>query len=115
MMHYLQEFNSGRFQQYSYGQLENQIIYNSTDPPSYPLNKVTVPVFIYYSKSDYIVAVKDVAKLVRKLPNVQFVFQVPWDKWNHFDFICGLRVKEIIFDKVINVIRTKTNHYKNKS
>ncbi|KAL5282581.1 hypothetical protein ACFFRR_005589 [Megaselia abdita] len=104
MMHYLQEYNSGRFQQYNYGQLGNQVIYNSTDPPSYPLHKVTVPVFIYYSQNDYIVAVKDVAKLVKQLPNVHAVFKVPWKKWNHFDFICGLRVKEIIFDKVVDVI-----------
>ncbi|XP_055904052.1 lipase 3 [Eupeodes corollae] len=113
IMHYLQSYNSGKFRQYDYGPKKNKMVYNQTNPPEYPLEKVTVPTFIYFSVKDYIVSVRDIQRLVSHLPNVHALYQMPWEKWNHLDFICGHGVREYIFDKVVDIVNAYT-YYKEK-
>ncbi|XP_055851844.1 lipase 3 [Episyrphus balteatus] len=113
IMHYFQSYNSGKFRQYDYGPEKNKIVYNQTSPPDYQLDRVTVPTFIYFSVNDYIVSVRDIQRLVMHLPKVHALYRMPWDKWNHLDFICGQGVKEYIFDKVVDIVNAYT-YYKEK-
>lgn len=45
----------GTFSQYDYGSLKNLQIYNSTTPPSYPLENVKVPIAVFHGINDYLV------------------------------------------------------------
>lgn len=48
IVHYGQGINSKRFRQFDYGAVTNLIRYGSLSPPSYPLERVTAPVFLHY-------------------------------------------------------------------
>ncbi|KAI5631600.1 alpha/beta-hydrolase lipase region domain-containing protein [Phthorimaea operculella] len=65
--HYGQSMYSGKFRQYDYGKAGNLELYGSVEPPDYPLHKVTAPVVLSYSFSDYVSSVLDVEKLKKRL------------------------------------------------
>ncbi|XP_013114395.2 lipase 3 [Stomoxys calcitrans] len=101
MMHYFQGYMSKKFRQYDYGPEQNYLRYHQIEPPEYCLENVRVPTTIYYAENDYIVSVEDIWRLVRRLRSVQAVYKLPYKRWNHFDFICGLGVRQIIFENVV--------------
>lgn len=114
IMHYFQGYISGKFRLYDYGSKRNMLHYNHIEPPEYFVEKVTVPITIYYSENDYVVSVEDILKLLPRLRNVKAVYKIPWKKWNHFDFICGLGVRQFIFDRIVsslNVSEYSMNDY----
>lgn len=51
---------------------------------------------------------QNVYELIRKLPNIakDGVRKVPFDKWNHFDYIFGVNAKEYVYDDVVDIIHT---------
>lgn len=102
IMHYFQGYMSKRFCQYDYGPEQNYLHYRQLEPPDYCLENVMVPTSIYYAENDYIVSVEDIWKLIGRLKSVQAIYKLPLKRWNHFDFICGLGVKTLIFDKIID-------------
>lgn len=102
IMHYFQGYMSKKFRQYDYGPELNYINYRQLEPPEYYLENVLVPTSIYYAENDYIVSVEDTWKLIRRLKIVQAIYKLPLKRWNHFDFICGLGVRELIFDKIVD-------------
>jgi lysosomal acid lipase/cholesteryl ester hydrolase len=55
--HFVQLYQSGRFQQYSYG-AKNRAVYGQMNPPEYELKRVNIPVCIYAGKNDMMVAEK---------------------------------------------------------
>ncbi|XP_036217310.2 lipase 3 [Bactrocera oleae] len=101
IMHYFQGYVSTKFRQYDYGPEKNWLMYNQLEPPDYKLELITAPVTIFYAENDYIVSVEDIWRLLMRLRNLQAVYKIPRRRWNHFDFICGLGVREFIFDKII--------------
>ncbi|CAL8121103.1 unnamed protein product [Orchesella dallaii] len=53
--HVAQNFKSCRFQRYDYGRRGNLIKYGKTQPPTYNLDGMTVPTYIFYGESDNLV------------------------------------------------------------
>lgn len=105
MLHYIQAVRNGKFQQYDNGMFGNMIAYGSENPPEYDLKKVTAPVYLYSAMNDWLVSQKDVKKLRKNLPNIQFDYVMPYKNWNHIDFIWGMGVKEMLYDIVIANIK----------
>lgn len=53
--HYAQIIASGgRFQYYDYGSDENVRRYNSSIPPTYPVEDISLPVHLFYGRNDYL-------------------------------------------------------------
>lgn len=51
--------DSGQFRQYDYGNNEkNLMIYNSTTPPDYKLDKITAPIALFSSDNDWLATTK---------------------------------------------------------
>uniref|UniRef100_A0A6P7FGR5 Uncharacterized protein LOC114329263 n=1 Tax=Diabrotica virgifera virgifera TaxID=50390 RepID=A0A6P7FGR5_DIAVI len=98
-IHYAQEIISGKFRRYDY-KLGNLKKYKSLFPPNYNLSAITAPIALYYSQNDYIVAVKDVEKLAKKLPNV-VKLQLVDRRFNHLDYLWAKDVHTILNDDVI--------------
>lgn len=66
LTHYLQEIHAnGNFQQYDFGKTENMKRYGRSTPPSYPVEKITVPVHLFYGKNDWLA-----------MPKVEILFKV---------------------------------------
>ncbi|XP_055844313.1 lipase 3-like [Episyrphus balteatus] len=101
--HYMQVKQSGKFRQFDYGLARNLAKYGSKKPPLYPLAKIDVPIYLYYAQNDYLAAVEDVERLIKELPetSVKQTYAVPHPKWNHFDFLWGLNVKEQVYDTLM--------------
>lgn len=49
---------SDEFNFYDYGRKTNQLLYNSPDPPSYPLERIDAPIFVFHSNRDLMVPQK---------------------------------------------------------
>ncbi|XP_044254643.1 lipase 3-like [Tribolium madens] len=103
-MHYAQEINSGYFRRFSYGWFENLQKYGSIRPPSYDLKKITAPVYLLYSKNDWLAGKIDVDRLYKSLANVKGRFLVAEESFNHLDFVFGIRSRELIYNKLISLM-----------
>lgn len=55
--HFIQLYQSRKFQQYNY-KFRNAMIYNQTSPPEYNLDNVKAPMHIYVAKNDMLVSEK---------------------------------------------------------
>ncbi|KAH8354919.1 hypothetical protein KR093_001140 [Drosophila rubida] len=106
MFHYLQEYNSNYFRQFDYGSTRNKKEYGNKNPPNYNVEGIEVPVYLYYSDNDYFASLIDVDTLRYTMnPNsLKRAYRMPEEKWNHLDFLWGLNVKEILYDKVLDDI-----------
>lgn len=113
-LHYVQLVRNHRFCQYDYGVFGNMMKYKSKSPPAYKLKNVNAPVYLYYGQNDWMVSMRDVKKLKKVLPNIQFDYRVPYPKWNHIDFLWASNVKSMIYDLVISNMQ-KSDLYANLS
>lgn len=104
--HYGQLIRSHRFCQYDYGLYRNLYIYGRQTPPSYNLKNCTVPIGIMYADRDTLAAAEDVVRLPYELPNVIQIRRVDDDTFNHIDFIWAVDAKELVYDYVIDWMKS---------
>lgn len=51
--HYTQSFfNNGKFRQFDYGISRNLELYGNKNPPDYPLENITAPIYLIHSSAD---------------------------------------------------------------
>lgn len=101
LIHYGQEFNSGEFRKYDYGESENLIRYNAQTPPNYKLERITAPLYLMYSYNDWMSDETDVLRLSERLPNVKTKYLMPDECWNHLDYIFAIHANIMVNDKII--------------
>ncbi|XP_055841138.1 lipase 3-like [Episyrphus balteatus] len=101
--HFMQVKNSGKFRQFDYGIARNLVKYSSAKPPHYPLDKIDVPIYLYSAQNDYLATEADTERLIKELPatSLKQTYVAPHPKWNHFDFLWGLNVKEQVYDTLV--------------
>ncbi|KAJ3639987.1 hypothetical protein Zmor_003313 [Zophobas morio] len=105
LFHYLQEIKSGEFCQYDHGSEKNLEIYGSARPPVYDLSKISTPVAAYYGKNDVLVNYTDVQIFISDLPTVANDYLVPFDLFNHFDFMYATDVVDLLYVELIKVMQ----------
>lgn len=105
-VHYAQGHMSSKFRKYDHGSVANLIIYGSTEPPNYNLTQVTAPVALHYSENDLLVDTIDVEQLYNDLPNPMGKFKVSLASFSHLDFIWGIDVKTLVYDKTLSLMRS---------
>lgn len=105
--HYGQSIADKGFARYDHGSwFANRRAYGSIRPPDYDLSRVTAPVFLHYSDKDPLAHVTDVDTLWRRLGRPIGKFRVPDSEFSHLDFLWGIDARELIFDRVINLMKT---------
>ncbi|CAH1105288.1 unnamed protein product [Psylliodes chrysocephalus] len=107
LIHYTQEVNSAKFEQFDYGPIKNYNLYGSIFPPDYDLSKITAPIHFIYSSNDWTAAVIDVKRLYSQLPNGKELYNVPLQTFNHLDFLVGNDVVELVYNKILDIL----SHY----
>lgn len=105
VIHYLQEVASGYFRQFDYGKDINLEIYQSEEPPSYDLSNIIAPVALYYSKNDWLADPIDVRRLSEEIPNVVEMYMVPFDKFNHVDYLWAKDVIPLLYNRVFKLLK----------
>ncbi|XP_075979114.1 lipase 3-like [Anticarsia gemmatalis] len=105
LVHYAQGISGKQFRRYDHGSRRaNRRAYGSSSPPAYNLGKVTTPVFLHFSDNDPLAHVNDVDRLFRELGRPIGKFRVPLASFTHLDFMWGIDAKELVYDRVINLI-----------
>ncbi|XP_033217364.1 lipase 1-like [Belonocnema kinseyi] len=103
VLHYAQGvLNPYTFRQYDYGSVQNLKIYNSVEPPSYPLEKVTTPIALIEGTNDFCATKRDLDYLVKKLPNVVGRFEYPL---NHVEFAYHINLKKLGYNKIVELLQ----------
>lgn len=97
------------FRQYDFGFFGNLEAYGQDSPPEYDLSKITVPVAIYYGNNDDINNIENVYELRDVLPNIIRDYLVPFDQFNHLDFIWAKDVKSLVNNDVVDVLNKYNN------
>lgn len=106
LIHFLQLVIAGGFRKYDFGPVVNIEKYGQLLPPDYELEKVTAPVYIYYSgEGDLVTSRLDVWETLKELPNVRYVKYINDNQWSHLDFLIAKNVKEVINSDVIKFMK----------
>lgn len=79
--------------------------YGRPTPPSYNLKKVTAPVYLHYSRNDWLSNEKDVNTLYKELGNCLGKFLSPDNKFNHVDYIYGIDAKALLYDRILGLMK----------
>lgn len=106
VLHYCQEYNSGKFAQYDFGLLKNLATYLRATPPDYDLSQISAPISLIYSANDWMAAPVDVEKLIDRLPNLIHTYLVPIPSWSHLDFVFGNDAPSVIYPKILEILST---------
>lgn len=101
VLHYMQEYDSGRFCQLDHGVTENRRKYGQDAPPDYDVGQITANLFFYYAYADALADVQDVEYLASLLPQMPTMNYMPDPTFGHSEFIWHIRVKELINKPII--------------
>ncbi|CAH1113090.1 unnamed protein product [Psylliodes chrysocephalus] len=96
LLHYLQIIDSGTFSKYDYGPKKNLKYYGEKKPPLYNLSQITSPMSLFSAKGDLLVPQKGARVLAKMLPNLESLYIVPNEDFNHVDFIFSSVTKELV-------------------
>ncbi|GAB1867625.1 Lipase [Camponotus japonicus] len=110
LVHYAQIFQSGKFRHYDYGRAKNILIYNSMEPPEYNLANITIPTALFYGPGDLLDNIMDAERLYRELPNVVDIYEVPWRKFNHADFLWAKDAPKLVYERVLKIMRRENSN-----
>ncbi|CAH0603389.1 unnamed protein product [Chrysodeixis includens] len=112
LIHFGQLYKKGTFEQFDYGWLRNKRIYGTYKPPSYKLSAIRTPVFLHYADNDWLSTPTDVMKLAKQIPSAVGIHRVPMAKFNHLDFVFAINATELIYNRLINIMRFFMNESK---
>lgn len=105
LVHYAQEIgNQGKFRQFDYGLMGNLKQYGTRQPPEYPVDKITLPIALISGNNDWLSGKVDVNKLYAELPNPIENYRVPYEDFNHIDFIWGVDAPTLVYDKLLQLL-----------
>ncbi|XP_001952550.2 lipase 3 [Acyrthosiphon pisum] len=107
--HFSQLIMKDSFSRYDYGPIMNLQHYNSTEPPTYDLSSIQVPIALIYGKNDVLTDVEDVMRLKSQLPKLMDFVPVDSPRCNHVDFLWSLDVTKQVNAKVAEILQ-KTDH-----
>ncbi|XP_050522001.1 lipase 3-like isoform X2 [Daktulosphaira vitifoliae] len=100
-IHVLQLLQSGRFQNFDYGPIENIKHYNSTIVPEYNVTKVTAPSIVIYSKDDLVVSPADIKWLLNNMPNIKETYFIQKVPFSHFTFLLGEKAHTVLHPYIV--------------
>uniref|UniRef100_A0A1B0CJ10 Putative triglyceride lipase-cholesterol esterase n=1 Tax=Lutzomyia longipalpis TaxID=7200 RepID=A0A1B0CJ10_LUTLO len=105
LVHYAQEIHEkGDFKYFDYGRSENEKRYGQHSPPRYNLTNISTPVALIYATNDWLAGPQDVELLHKRLPNSIGMFKVPFETFNHLDFMWGLDVKRLVYIDMLKLM-----------
>lgn len=81
------------------------IQYGQLEPPDYKLERITAPIYMFYSKTDILNSEDDVLFLFRKLRYAK-KYVIKDKSFNHIDFIFAVDALKLLFVRAINVLES---------
>jgi len=103
---YGQMINNKKLMAFDYRNKEkNQEVYGQPNPPVYDVTKVTAPVVAYWGDNDWLAQPPDLIRLTAELPNLIKSYKVPFDGWNHLDFMYGIDANELVYQELLKQLK----------
>lgn len=78
------------------------LFFSKDTPPVYDATKVITPTAFFFGGHDTLSNKTDVEALMSKLPPVKYHEFL--SKWNHIDFVFGIDAKELLYDKLVDLM-----------
>ncbi|XP_076243069.1 lipase 3 [Calliopsis andreniformis] len=113
LVHYAQEIESGYFRKYDYGERKNLEVYNSTLPPKYDLSKIKVPITLFCGDNDWLSSTADVTRLSDELPYKPTMYKVPFENFNHIDFLWAKDAPTLVYKKLLEMLKDHSYYLSN--
>uniref|UniRef100_A0A7E4USS0 Abhydro_lipase domain-containing protein n=1 Tax=Panagrellus redivivus TaxID=6233 RepID=A0A7E4USS0_PANRE len=102
VLHFCQMVRNKGQLDYDYGEAGNMRIYGQPVPPAFPIEKIRVPMYLYYSDSDWLATAPDVEDYLLKKLNPNYVKETKrYSDFNHNDFLWGLRAPAEIYAPIM--------------
>jgi len=102
VLQYAQEIKHKRFAGLDWGNDEKNILHHGTpEPPTYDLRNVNTKVALFWGNNDWLCDERDLMKIVGQVPNIVVNNQVPWDGWNHLDFLYAIDIDQYQNDDLL--------------
>jgi len=114
VVHYVQEIKSKKFAHYDFGKKGNNEAYGQDHPPEFSIEAVKIPVASYWSQNDWLAEPQDVLRYLTRLPNKYATYEVPFELWNHLDYLWGIDAKTILYPEIIKNMDTFINSPKSE-
>ncbi|XP_073959585.1 lipase 3-like [Choristoneura fumiferana] len=106
LAHYGQNMRSKQFSRFHHSYLKNILIYGTIEAPLYDLSNIRAPVHLHYAAADIFTHIDDVNKLQFHIGGSAQIIRVPLESFNHFDFLWGIDAKTLVYDKVIDIMKS---------
>ncbi|XP_054274931.1 lipase 3-like isoform X2 [Macrosteles quadrilineatus] len=103
--HTIQLVQTGRFQQFDHGHLDNLAVYGATKPPEYDLTRVSTPTVIHYDKNDILIDYKAVDLAAKKLPCLVCNCLSNREGFSHFGYVISRYAATFVYKKMIKSMR----------
>jgi len=105
VLQYAQEVKHKNFAGLDWGSDEKNIAHHGTpEPPVYNLRNVNTKVALFWGDNDWLCDERDLMKIVGQVPNIVVNNQVPWEGWNHFDFLYAIDIDQYQNDDLLAVL-----------
>nr|XP_023020524.1 lipase 1-like [Leptinotarsa decemlineata] len=104
--HLVQIHISGVFQHYDHGKERNLETYGTPTPPPYDLSKIPVPVAMFFGANDWLATPRNAKQAYSELqPSLRCGYHaVPFEKWNHLDFIIAKDLPKYLYEDMFHKI-----------
>jgi len=105
MVHWTQMVNSGMFEMYDYGKRFNPHYYNTSTPPQYYPQMMTLPPVAFYTGGkDVLADPTDVQLLLNALPtNNKPIIVHDEPSYEHLDFVWGMNAYQLIYPEIVQL------------
>ncbi|GMR50767.1 hypothetical protein PMAYCL1PPCAC_20962, partial [Pristionchus mayeri] len=105
LLHYFQMASARRIERFDHGSMENLRRYGVEKPPAYDYGLINVPVYHFWSRSDFIVPREDMDETIMETLSTHLVKQwIHIAGYNHFDFALALNIKEKVAEPIIAAV-----------
>ncbi|CAI4231548.1 unnamed protein product [Auanema sp. JU1783] len=106
MLHFAQMVRRRSMSAFDLGLAGNLKTYGKAEPPEYKLDNVEASMYLFYSDYDWLANSVDVeGHLMKSLPKTTVKLAKKLYKFNHNDFLWGLRARKEIYDPIVNIIK----------
>lgn len=103
-VHFGQMVLSKKCTKFDYGYVGNFERYYQFWPPEYKVENMQTPTALFSGSNDKLASPKDVELLRQRLTNMKYFKEI--EGWNHADFLFGNDAPQLLYSKILNMIKT---------
>merc|ERR1712002_504640 len=105
ILQYAQGVKHKRYGGFDWGSSDKNLAHHGTiEPPLYNLRNVNTRIALFWGDNDWLAAEGDLFKIITQVPHIVQNYQVPWEGWNHLDFLYAIDIDKYQNDALIQLL-----------